>query len=116
MSKDERRKAILMMLNESRRETRANLAFELGVSKRTIEYDVANLSLEYPIYTVQGKGGGIYVLENFHPDRNYLNEKQTELLERLLETLEGEDRTTMQGIIRTCALPQKGGLYGRKNP
>ena len=108
---------IVYILLEKGTVTAQELSDKLNVSKRTILRDIETLTLaKVPVCTTQGKGGGIYVLENFHPDRNYLNEKQTELLERLLETLEGEDRTTMQGIIRTCALPQKGGLYGRKNP
>lgn len=61
----ERRRAIMEVLCVRRHETRGNLAFEFGVSKRTIEYDVQSLSLEYPIYTTQGKGGGIHVVEGF---------------------------------------------------
>ena len=58
----ERRRAIMEVLCARRHETRGNLAFEFGVSKRTIEYDVQSLSLEYPIYTTQGRGGGIHVV------------------------------------------------------
>lgn len=36
----ERRRAIMEVLCARRHETRGNLAFEFGVSKRTIEYDV----------------------------------------------------------------------------
>ena len=61
----ERRCAIMEVLCARRHETRGNLANEFGVSKRTIEYDVQSLSLDYPIYTTQGKGGGIYVVEGF---------------------------------------------------
>lgn len=61
----ERRRAIMEVLCARRHETRGNLAFEFGVSKRTIEYDVQSLSLEYPIYTTQGKGGGIHVVAGF---------------------------------------------------
>lgn len=61
----ERRRAIMEILCARRHETRGNLAFELGVSKRTIEYDVQSLSLEYPIYTTQGRGGGIHVVAGF---------------------------------------------------
>lgn len=61
----ERRRAIMEVLCARRHETRGNLAFEFGVSKRTIEYDVQCLSLEYPIYTTQGKGGGIHVVAGF---------------------------------------------------
>ena len=56
---NERRRAILETLCRRRRDTRENLAFEFGVSVRTIEYDVQRLSQSYPIYTEQGRAGGI---------------------------------------------------------
>ena len=83
MTASERRQAILELLCQRRRETRENLAFEFGVSKRTIEYDVLQLSLAYPIYTTQGNGGGIHVLQ------------------KVLLTLSGEEKETMQQIIKT---------------
>ena len=100
MTAAERRQAILEVLCLRRHETRENLANEFGVSKRTIEYDVLNLMLTYPVYTVQGNGGGIYVTDNFRLDRPRMNEKQTELLQRLLLTLSGEDKETMETIIK----------------
>lgn len=115
MTASERRNAILDVLNTRRRETRSNLAFEFGVSKRTIEYDVARLSPEYPLYTMQGKEGGIYVVENFCLNKSYLTREQTDLLERLLGLLTGEDRKNMQAIINAYGLPKEGGNHGRKN-
>lgn len=99
MTASERRQAILEVLCMRRHETRENLANEFGVSKRTIEYDVLNLMLTYPVYTVQGNGGGIYVTDNFRLDRPRMNEKQTALLQKVLLTLSGEDKETMQNII-----------------
>lgn len=99
MTAAERRQAILEVLCLRRHETRENLANEFGVSKRTIEYDVLNLMLTYPVYTVQGNGGGIYVTDNFRLDRPRMNEKQTALLQKVLLTLSREDKETMQNII-----------------
>lgn len=99
MTAAERRQAILEVLCLRRHETRENLANEFGVSKRTIEYDVLNLMLTYPVYTVQGNGGGIYVTDNFRLDRPRMNEKQTALLQKVPLTLSGEDKETMQNII-----------------
>ena len=100
MTAAERRQAILEVLCSRRHETRENLAQEFGVSKRTIEYDVLNLMLTYPVYTVQGNGGGIYVTDNFRLDRPRMNEKQTALLQKVLLTLSGEDKDTMETIIK----------------
>lgn len=101
MTASERRQAILEVLCMRRHETRENLATEFGVSKRTIEYDVLQLSLEYPVYTTQGNGGGIHVMDDYRLDRPRMNEKQTALLNKVLAILSGEDAETMKQIINT---------------
>ena len=101
MSVNERRKALLEALCARRHDTRENLAFEFGVSKRTIEYDVLSLSLEYPVYTTQGNGGGIHVVDGFRLDMKYLTDKQLALLEKLVGGLSGEDAEVMKSIIST---------------
>lgn len=108
MTAAERRRAILEALCIRRHDTRENLAFEFGVSKRTIEYDVLELSLNYPVYTAQGNGGGIYVVDGFRLDKSYLSEKQTALLTKLLGTLSGEDRETMKTILKNFGLQSNG--------
>ena len=104
MTSNERRNALLEILSMRRFETLENLAFEFGVSKRTIRYDIEILSLTYPIYTVQGNGGGIHVDENYRLGKSYLKKDQQELLERLLPKLNGKDATTMREIIKTFGL------------
>lgn len=100
MTAAERRQAILEALCVRRHDTRENLAFEFGVSKRTIEYDVLELSLTYPIYTTQGNGGGIHVVDGFYLDKPHLNEKEVALLSKILPTLTGEDKKTMSEILK----------------
>ena len=100
MTAAERRQAILEALCVRRHDTRENLAFEFGVSKRTIEYDVLELSLTYPIYTTQGNGGGIHVVDGFYLDKPHLNEKEASLLSKILPTLTGEDKKTMSEILK----------------
>lgn len=100
MTASERRAAILEVLCLRRHETRENLAFQFGVSKRTIEYDILTLSLEYPIYTTQGKGGGIHVEDGFRLDRPHLKSEQQELLVGLLPKLSGNDAEVMKSILK----------------
>ena len=107
MTASERRQAILEALSSRRFETRYNLAFEFSVNERTIRRDIEILSLDYPIYTVQGTGGGIYVDENFRLGKPYLKKDQSELLEKLLPTLDGKDADVMKSILNTFGL--KGG-------
>ena len=61
----ERRQEILEVLCERRRESVENLATEFGVNERTIRRDIEYMTLSYPIYTVPGKGGGVYVSDGY---------------------------------------------------
>lgn len=106
MTADERRRAILETLCVRRYDTRENLAFEFGVCKSTIEHDVLRLSLEYPIYTARGNGGGIHIAKGFRLDRKYLSEKQEALLERVLIKLSDEEREIMNSILKNFRMPK----------
>ena len=103
----ERRQNILDTLCRRRRDTMSNLAFEFGVTTRTIWNDIAELSLTYPIYTAEGHDGGVYIEEGYYPDKHLLNTKEQMLLMALMERCVDEDeRKTLQGIIDG---------FGRKN-
>ena len=108
MTAGERRRAILERLCVRRRDTRGNLAFEFGVSRRTIDNDLVYLSEEYPVYTDRGRGGGIYVDKDFYLNQRYLSKTQKELLLRLKDTLEGEDRRIMENILKTFGEKEDG--------
>lgn len=112
MTAEERRRAILEVLCQRRHETRENLAFEFGVSKRTIEYDVLRLSQSYPVYTTQGTGGGIHVMDGYKLDGKYLTSDEREFLEGICGGLSAGDKEIMQNIIKKFGLPKKG--EGRK--
>ncbi len=101
MTASERRKEMLEVLCLRRFETVENLAFEFNVSGRTIRNDILALSLDYPIYTTQGNGGGIHVAEDFRLNKSYLKNEQQELLERLLPKLKGKDVEVMKSILKT---------------
>lgn len=107
MTAEERRRAILEALCARRHETRENLAFEFGVSKRTIVYDVVRLSQSYPIYTTKGTGGGIHVMDGYRLDEKYLSETERSFLERVGGMLSGEDKVLMENIIKKFGLPVK---------
>ena len=104
MTANERRRQILDKLCARRYDTRENLATEFNVTMRTIERDILTLSLEYPIYTVQGNGGGIYVEEWYRQDGKYLTDEQSALLEELLPQLTGKQAEVMQSILKTFKL------------
>ena len=77
-----------------------NLATEFNVNERTIRRDIEIISLSYPLKTVQGNGGGIYVEDWFRLGKTYLSDKQAALLEELASTLDGEKLKTLQSIIK----------------
>ena len=104
MTASERRNAILEDLCIRRFEKVSNLAFQYGVTERTIRNDIVILSLEYPIYTAKGNGGGIYVDENFKLGKVFLKSEQQELLERILPGLDEKDAEVMKSIIKTFGL------------
>lgn len=103
----ERRQMIIETLCERRHDKIANLAFEFGVSERTMRYDIQVLSISYPIYTATGndsQGGGVHIVDGYYIGRKYLKPQQKALLEQLSETLTGEDAKTMREILKTFAL------------
>lgn len=106
MRATERRMAILEVLSERRHDSVKNLANEFGVSIRTIKYDIEALILAYPVYTTQGNGGGVYVVEGYRLGRKYMTDKQTELLEKIAKKLDGEDMEIMRSILKTYKAPQ----------
>ncbi len=109
MTANERRRELLEVLCDRRFDTQANLAFEFGVSKRTIEYDVLELSLRYPVYTQKGTNGGVYVLEGFELNRKYLSEKQKRVMERILDKLSGEEKEVMESVLQIFTRPKEKG-------
>lgn len=107
MTADERRGVILDIICARRYETIDNLAFELEVSRRTIQRDVLHLSLRFPIYTMQGKGGGILISDDFRWSAKYLSSEQLALLNKLGSKLKGKDAETMASIIKMFSMPKK---------
>jgi len=76
---------IIYTLLDKKSATAKELAAQHRVSVRTIYRDVETLSsVGIPIYTEQGKGGGISLLPNFVLNKSILNEwEQTEILSAL---------------------------------
>lgn len=100
-STTERRQSILEVLCLRRFDTIDHLANEFCVSRRTIRYDLEVLQCSYPIETVKGGGGGVRVMNGYYIGMKYLNSGQAALLEKLSETLSGDELLTMQSILKT---------------
>ena len=100
MSANERRAEIIKILEGRRSEQVKNLAFQLGVSVRTIKNDILVLTAEYPIETVRGNGGCVRLNQNYHTYQNRLTQKQQELLISLMSTLDEPNADIIRELLR----------------
>lgn len=68
--------------------TAQELADRLGVSKRTILRDIETLTLaKVPVYTTQGKGGGVSLLDGYVLDKAVLSDEEKEQILLGIKTL-----------------------------
>ena len=104
-STTERRQLVLEYLLNHRFTTLSTLCMEFGVSMSTMRRDILILSFFYPITTFQGGGGGIKIAEGYRLGMKYMTSKQKALLERLSESLSGEELVTMHSILKTFSNP-----------
>jgi predicted DNA-binding transcriptional regulator YafY len=111
----ERRGEIMKILCQRRNETIRNLAFEFGVSERTIRRDIEILSLTEPIYTQPGRyGGGVYVDERYSMQRMYMTKEELRVLQKLADMVDrlnpcelgATEKNLLHSIIATYAKPQ----------
>ena len=109
----ERRQMILEVLCQLRFEKIENLATEFEVSRRTITYDIQILSCSYPIYSLTGTYGGVYIADGFRLGMKYLTDKQYTVLKEISEELSGEKKVVVLEILKTFAYPKKG-VDGKK--
>ena len=80
---------IIYILLEKENVTAKELAEHFGVSIRTIYRDIDVLSRSnIPIYTNQGKGGGINLLDNFVLDKSLISEDEQNQILFALQSLE----------------------------
>jgi len=102
MSANERRKEIMNILEGRRFETVANLAFQLGVSVRTIKYDIAVLmDAREPIETQPGVGGGVRIAQDYRTFKNDISEEQQNLLLSLMCKMNEQDSRLIRELLRS---------------
>ena len=107
-SANERRRKILAVISIRRHDIVENLAYEFCVSKKTVFRDVDTLSSEHnPIYALPGRHGGIFMVEGCYMSEKYLTKKEKDLLLRILNFLEDEDKIIMLKIIKAFSVPDK---------
>lgn len=96
----DRRMGIVSILVACGHATTRELAQEFGVSRRTIMHDISHLSYGYPIYTKQGAGGSVFIMEGYKPYNNTLTLTEQERLKAMYHTAEGEDKKILERVLR----------------
>ena len=107
MNAIERRKQIIEVLCERRSMRREILADMFGVSTRTIERDVLELSLSYPSFTQQGNGGGIYIDEGYYLGKQYLSEEQERAIQIAMESVPADTRAILASVMTRFQKPKR---------
>ena len=112
MGKAERVNQLTRLLCRRRYESVQNLAQEFGVSTRTIQRDIEEISSTMPIYTKTGRyGGGVYVVEGYYIDRMYMEAAELAVLEKLAHSVQDDDiltreeKRTLDNIIMQYSKP-----------
>ncbi|QQO09082.1 helix-turn-helix transcriptional regulator [Breznakiella homolactica] len=103
---------ILYLLLDKKQVTAKELASQFEVSSRTIYRDLETLcEAGIPIYTIQGKGGGISLMDSFVLDKALLSEKEQNDLLMSLQSLgasgavdSGPILSKLAGIFRKPAV------------
>ena len=80
------------------------LATEFDVSEDTISRDIVYLSRYATIETQRGVGGGVFIREEYKNLYTKLSGKEINLLQRLYEMTENEDREIMKSILKKIAI------------
>lgn len=103
MRPDERQAAIWDIIFQRRYETVPNLAHELGVCIRTVYGDLSEMKEMYPIETVSGKYGGVYLIRKPHNTQKHLTPIQERILRELLTSQPIEIQSVLQSILDAFA-------------
>lgn len=90
--------SILLIIIEKKKVTAEELSKTFEVSVRTIQRDIDNLcNAGVPIYGEVGKNGGYHITENYKLDKNYISQKEINIL---LDMLNGFKDTLFKGSVR----------------
>ena len=100
----DRRTEILSRHFWSKSVTMRELATEFDVSEDTISRDIVYLSRYATIETQRGVGGGVFIREQHKNLYTKLSGREINLLQRLYEMTENEDKEIMKSIFRKIAL------------
>ena len=95
----DRRTKILEFLIQNKKTTMEELSKKFNVCVNTIVNDLYSIGRIAPIYTKQGKGGGIYIMPEYQSNKNYLTDIEESILYGLMQGVDKEEKRILCGII-----------------
>ena len=96
----DRSKAILLFLAAKRKTTLAEIASELCCSRNTIASDILTLTVEYPIETKKGNGGGVRLAEGYTPLKRGFTPGDVDNLKELFLVASPEQVKTLHKVLQ----------------
>lgn len=102
---------MVYLLLKKRNMTAPELAKHFEVSVRTIYRDIDILSAAgIPVFTMQGKGGGIFIQENFVLNKSLISEQEQKQILFALHSLNVVDEENTSAL-----LSKLGGVFQKQN-
>ena len=99
MTATERYSEILMKILRCGHVKISDLQEKFQVSRSTIKRDIREISRHFPIRSVEGRYGGIFLDKDYRFGMKYLTNPQANLLEKISASLTGEDLILMRGNL-----------------
>ena len=88
LNSNERRERLVRILMLRGRAPIGQLAQELEVSERTVMRDIDILSTSRPIFSIPGKGGGVFLIDTYSIYPHALQESEASLLKKIISEAE----------------------------
>lgn len=103
----ERRIEMLFLLVQRKQMTLVELAETFSVHRNTAYKDVVFLSRYAPIYTKNGIGGGVFMMNDYHNEMFvYLTADEEKVLNNLMENLDAAQKAIVRNIINKFSMPK----------
>lgn len=103
----ERRIEMLFLLIQRRNITLGELAEIFSVHRNTAYKDIIFLSLYAPIYTKNGIGGGVFLMDGYHNELFvYLTADEEKVLSGLMKSLDAAQKAIVENIINKFSMPK----------
>ena len=87
-----------------RKTTRGELAERFRVSTKTIDRAIEVLGEFIPIRTAQGRGGGVFIMQDHELSRKYLSEEQIMCLVKLKRNADENTQNILDSIIKDFSI------------